>query len=462
MIRRIHTSLVLLSLAAACGGGDGVSGGQALRSALQDAEPGEAVVVAAGRFEGPYQVPAGVRLRGQGRGRTRIVGPSDMPALRLEPGAQQPTVLEGVTVQAGGGFGVASIGAGRVELRQVDVRAEAGAAAGFDGASQVHLVDVSLQGPVTAEGAESVDPAPSPADVATHGLVLLRVGTAELERVQVRGFADVGVLSVDSAVSWTGGTVAENLGTGLLADGGELDLTQVELEQALQGVRLLPAYNAVFAGQARVATDGLISSRSEGFGLLHAGAAGSHAGLEARGNESAAVWIQDSAGVELRDAVLQDNALAGVAAIDSSDLRLEDVEVRGTRAMQRIYDGAAVDVGDGVHLLRSVTDVQLFDSVLADNARVGVLLDAGTATPDGLALRNVRVRGSGDQLGAVAQGGAVPSSWDEGVTRLGEAATNDGMLEERLETLRIVGPSDLPLADTVAEGGLGSITGPSD
>jgi hypothetical protein len=184
--------------------------------------------------------------------------------------------------------------------------------------------------------------------------------------------------------------------------------------------------------------------------------------LDSRDNSSAGIWIQDSAGIRVANSVLEGNALAGIAAVDSSDVEIESVDVRGTRPMTRLVDGRTVDVGDGVHLLRATTDVRLSDSLLENNARVGLLLDVDSAGFDTVILRNIRIAGEAEQLGAVAQGGAVPTDWDQDIERLGAVVDNDQAFTGMLDTIGIVGPSDLPAVESLSTGGIAGIVGPSD
>jgi hypothetical protein len=160
--------------------------------------------------------------------------------------------------------------------------------------------------------------------------------------------------------------------------------------------------------------------------------------------------------------MIRDNALAGVVALESNGIHLSSVDIEDTRHRTRIISTTPVDVGDGVQLLGSTTDITLESLGLTNNERVGVLLDLDGGVFDGIDVRSVDVDGTGEQLGAIAQGGVVPPGWDANVTRSAIVEMNDSAFSGTLETVGIVGPSDLPAVDAVLAEGLAGIVGPSD
>ena len=68
----------------------------------------------------------------------------------------------------------------------------------------------------------------------------------------------------------------------------------------------------------------------------------------------------------------------------------------------------------------------------------------------------------GEQLGAVAQNGDIPTSWDENITRSMIIEANDTAFTSTLDTVGIVGPSDIPAVTAVLDSGIAGIVGPSD
>jgi hypothetical protein len=455
--------LLLVGALSGCGGDGTISSSDELRSALASARAGERVCLGEGVFMGSFDVPAGVVICGAGVGATRIVGPSDLPTLRVTPGVESPTRIEGVTIESENAFGVLAIGAGDLEVEQVEVRVpERGAGIGAERLSTLMVNQVQVLGPVEVGNAGDIvgdmDITLAPA----YGVVAVSVMAVEAEEMTVGGFSHFGVLSVSSNLSMTNSVIESNLGTGLLVHGGTADLSSVAIDTALQGTRLIPPYNAVFAGDTDVTSNGLEVTGSEGYGILQSEATATHADILAESNREAGIWVQSSGGMAVTNGMIRDNALAGVVALESNGIHLSSVDIEDTRHRTRIISTTPVDVGDGVQLLGSTTDITLESLGLTNNERVGVLLDLDGGVFDGIDVRSVDVDGTGEQLGAIAQGGVVPPGWDANVTRSAIVEMNDSAFSGTLETVGIVGPSDLPAVDAVLAEGLAGIVGPSD
>lgn len=455
--------LTIAGLLAGCDGDGTISTPDDLRSALASAAPGDRVCLGEGTFEGAFDVPAGVELCGAGVGITRIVGPSDLPAVRATPGIGGPTRITGLTIEPNSDFGVLAVGPGDLELSDVEVVVpDTGGGLGAENLTNLTMTDVQMTGPITTLNADDV---PLDMDISmtpAYGVVSVSVMSIEATGMTVGGFAHFGVLSVNSNLTMVDSQITSNLGSGLLIYGGTADLRSVGIDTALQGTRLIPPYNAVFAGNADVTTNALDVSSSEGYGILQSEATATHTDLLARNNSEAALWVQSSGGFSVTRGTIENNALAGVVALESSGIMLDSVDIGGTAERTRIIATRPVMVGDGVQLLGSTTDITFESLGLTDNARVGVLLDLDGGVFDGIDVRSVNVDGSGAQLGAIAQGGVIPPGWDSNVTRSAIIDANDSAFAGALETVGIVGPSDLPAVDAVLMSGIAGIVGPSD
>jgi hypothetical protein len=443
--------------AAACNSGPGAPAADRLSRALNGAESGETVQLGAGSVTGSFEIPAGVVVEGSEDGQTTVVAPDGDPGLVLQPGPEgQPTTVRNVTVISQGGFGVVARGDGRVALTDVNVEAHTGVGIGLENLAAATLERVHAQGPVTAEN-PSAPAEPTPDNSATHGIVLLRVADAQLTDVTSNGFTLFGALLLGSDTSWQGGGASENMGTGLMVEGGSADLEALRLCDEFQGVRLLPAFGGVFSGGADVTSSALQTCNVEGLGLFHAGATGLHTDLAATGNNDAAVWIQDTEQFEIRGmgTMLAENGLGGVVAVDSSGLVVQDAEIRSTQLQPRVLSEAGlIEVGDGIQLVGTTNDVMLDNLLLENNERVGMLLDLAGSSTSQVAIGDVTVDGEGDQLGAIAQDGDVGPAWDEGIMRLGATATNDPEFSGTLDVVKAVSPTDYPTASDVADSGI--------
>jgi hypothetical protein len=397
-----------------------------LEAALTAATPGTVVTANGCRYEGAFEVPPGVILRGQGPGQT-VLESAEGIAVQLGPGAS----LEALTVRAVRGRGI--------EARGV-----------------VSLRDVEVRGPVVDRAAaDRLPPLPDASTTATHGVVLVAAGTAEtpveLVRVDVRGFARFGVLAVDSHVRWEGGASSESAGTGVAIRGGSATLREVEVCSVWRGLSPY-GYGMVATGGARIESAGLVLCDNESAGVLHDDASARHTGLRAHGNASGGVWSQRSAELALDGAELADNALAGLVLVDTPSATVRDTRIESTRsALTILPDGGEARIGDGLQaVLADASGLRLERVTLVSNARVGLLLDLEATTVPAESLVDVVVEAEGDGLGALAQtadGVVDAAAWSGGIERRGTAAANDAAAVDRLSVLGAVAPMFLPPPD---------------
>lgn len=430
-----------------------------LRAELEAARAGDVVEVGACTVDGSFAVPAGVTLRGAGAGRSTLRGAGGV-VVELGAAGDVAARLEDLTVVSEGCAGVVVRGDGEAALSRVSVEATRGLGIGAEGLAGLSLSDVQVTGPLAGGAVPSVVPLPpydcASADPATHGLVVVDVGTATLRDVDSEGFAAFGALFVRSEVDWIGGQVSEHLGTGLEVYGGSARLEALTLCRARQGMAPIESFNGFFGGDAEISTSGLLVCEGEAFGLMQDGGRATHVGLVARDNGFAAVWAQNASVLSVTGAgtELLRNGFAGIAALDVGEVSVADATVGGTE-LRTVTSGMAgsVQAGDGVHLVRSPM-VAARDLQLLDNQRVGLLLDLGGEASVGLSVTGVLAEGTGEQLGAVAQNGTVPDGWDEGVTRRGAPEVNDPAFSGRLPIGEAVGPSCLPDTSGLESAGL--------
>ncbi len=471
-MNRLTTTVCLMSLLAACSSsGDGVaSSAAALTSALNGASPGDTVHVGAGTFTGSFAVPAGVFVVGAGS--TTIIdnGDGSAPALVVTATAgQPPTMIQNVDLTSAGGAAMVVGGTGDVEIQHVHATVNLGIGIGIQDVHTVQMLDVQVSGPVTTDVIPTLPLDATPDVTATHGIVIVGVAQATMNDVQASGFALFGALLVDSTTSWTGGGASDNVGVGVMAYGGSATLHSLELCRTLSAFRLQPPYGAVFANGAAVDTDSLNVCDGEGYGILESGgASGQNLNLSASGNHGSGVWLQSVDNVQIAgDATnIDNNYLAGVVAIDSSNIALADGTISNTQLMTRISaETGTVNVGDGVHLVRSTDGISLSNLTLQTNHRAGALFDLNGASTSGITLDSVTATtedpsGETPELGVVAQDGTLMPGWDTGVTRAGTATTNDTSFISAGSTLGIVdvvAPTDMPQAANLETQGLNAV-----
>ena len=400
-------------------------------------------------------VPAGVRVEGAGIGETFVIARDGQPALVLSGG--DGSEVSGLTVVADGGFGIVSHSGRSATVRDTQIQVPRGVGLGAEGLASLILSNVEIVGPVTSDNAGVQPLSPTPADSASHGLVVIRVGDARFDRVRVRGFAAFGGLLVESQTSWADGEVSETLGTGLMVHGGSADIDGVTVRLGYQGFRLVPSYGVVTSAQAEMSTARVEICDIEGPGLLHDASTVDHEDLIVRDNADVGLWIQEDATMRLHGvgSLVSNNGLAGVVAMRARDVMVEDAEIASTRLLPRAVGGMrSVTAGDGVQVVGSGDRVLLRNVVLRDNARIGALFDLEGQTTERLGLEGVNVEGAGSQFGVIAQGGTLLPDWDVGVQRLGATVINDSIFEGRLDILEAVSPTDFGALEAAAAAGI--------
>jgi hypothetical protein len=339
------------------------------------------------------------------------------------------------------------------------VEAALGIALGIDGVDALTLTDVELVGPVGAANAGELPSDVTPFRSATYGLVVLHTRSAALEDVNVHGFAKSGALFVDSDTRWTRGAASDNLGGGLIAVGGKIALAELEISRTLQGFRIIPAYSAAFIGGADVETTNLSIANSEGYGILHDGGSGRHAGISLHDNGDAALWAQHATSLEVSGTIAR-NRFAGVVAVDSSNISIHDSTIDGSILTPRVLEETgSISVGDGVQLVRPSGITSLKKLELHGNERVGVLVDLDGQTLGGMVLDDVRVYAEGEALGVVMQGGTAPSGWDANVNRTGATSERDAMAAGTLPSVEVVGPCERPRDSDIGSASIESLAG---
>ena len=436
-----------------------------LRASLAAAQPGQVVALGACTVAGPFVVPAGVTLRGEGD--ESVITSTSGRAVELAATTDEPTVLEAVRVESSGCAAVVSLGSSgsgteQVALRDVAVHVERGVGVALQGVSP-NLTEVAIEGPNDPATLDATAPALPPysceGNRATHGLVLVDSPNASFTDVRSDGFAAFGALVLRSQLSWSGGGVDNNLGAGLEVVGGTASLRGLTLRGTSQGTGAVESYNGVFINDAEITTEDLVVMEGSTYGLFHAqGARATHVDLLVSQHGFAGVWAQGGGSLSLERATLEDNAFAGIASFDMPMVSVVSSVVANTRQATSVVGIRTVVAADGLHLVRSegvIDDVQLLT-----NDRIGLLVDLGGASTASLAFTQVIVDGSGSELGALAQNGTVLPSWDADIQRRGATPTNDPRVANPLDIAGAVGPPCFPPLDGLDATGIVGLLGP--
>lgn len=468
---RSRTTLAAVAIVVAlatpsCDGGGETAGpmcdAESLEAALAGAAPGDTVRIGACRISGSFTVPAGVTLAGEGAGASVLVTPGLQPALRLTPGTPGARATD-LSVESSANSGVLIRGSGEATLEDASVTATRGMAVAVENIDSLTLTNVTLTGPITRENADGFAAAVTPDETATHGLVVAHAGAANLSNVTATGFADIAVLLVSSTTTWTGGGATDTLGIGVMVYGGTAVLADLDLSRTFQGIRLVPAYGAVFAAGAVVETTNLSVTGGANYGLLHDSASARHRDLRADDNHDAAVWVQFCPSFEMSGAATEvaGNRFAGVVVYESENVVVQDAHVDTSALAVGVFEETgSIQVGDGIQVVHPIGPTTFRNVTLAGNERVGLLVSLRGESSDLVTIEDVAVDGAGTQLGAVIQGGTVTPGWDAGITRTGATSANDAAFRGTLSTVGRIAPDDIPQVGDVDAEGLAGISNP--
>ncbi len=435
----LATLLVFCGLAAACKDDEAYCDAEGLTDALARAEMHDWVYVGSCRVTGAFSVPAGVTIAGRERDVSVLVSDGSGPVLRLE-GSEATTRVVDLGLETDGPIGILARGSGAVDISRVNVSVSKGIGIGIDGLSEASIETVEITGTATVENTKVSFGPPTLDEAAIHGIVVERVGSASLNDVDVAGFGWAAAVFRDSAVEWVASEVTGNVAHGIIAQGGSVSLSSIELSDTLQAeYTLLPPIQALFHGGATVETDRLSVVGGEGIGVFEDGVDARHHVLTASGNAQAGLWVQRSTSFELTGASsITGNGLVGVVLIETGETLIEGARIEGSTLVPAScgYVGSGMcNMGDGVQITFPTGGARLSDVALWDNERVGLLLSREAESVGAIRFENVEVSGTGDQLGAIAQGSVVPEDWDEGIFRFGETTSNDASLEGGLGVL---------------------------
>jgi hypothetical protein len=458
------------------GGAEPICDAAQLTAALEAAQPGDTVRVGACRVQGSFTVPAGVSLVGSGADASTLVTDSAKPGVWVTPGTPT-TRLADLAIESNANYGVFIRGDGGATVERVVVRSNRAVALGADDVDSLALADVDLQGPVTPANQLVYGFDPQPESAPTHGLLLVRVASADLTDVTATGFAQFGALLVESTTTWRGGGTPRNMGNGMMVHAGTAHLEDLDLSGTFGDFRVFPDYGAVFAAEAVVDTTDLVVSGGVNFGLLHDHATVTHVGLKASNNVHAGVWVQNCHSFELtgEGTELLDNGIGGVVAVDTPVVTLADAAIARTRIVRRVYGETSTrDVGAGIEMVRvgdgsTLDGVTLRNLTLTNNKQVGLFIQLGPgATTDGLAVEGITIERNldvdpelADAYGAAVQGDSVPGDWDHGeVERDADTAARDDARRASLDRVGALDSTEYPGADDVAREGPVGIVDP--
>ncbi|TVQ98009.1 MAG: hypothetical protein EA398_13810 [Deltaproteobacteria bacterium] len=456
-----------------------------LRDALAAASAGDTIQLAAGRYVGSFEVPAGVTLAGE---EGAIIAASGGAGLRLAGGAPDvPTTLRGVTVRTESGTAAAAavlgLGGDFIALEDVAVEAEVGVGALFENVGEISLRGVRLEGTLDEASLASLlarSNTVRASDFALMGLVVLsgdgdKRPLVRMREVEVSRFAGFGVVVVDAMLDWNGGSVTETAGTGVYLQRTEGSIEDVSVTRVLSAPtsNLFPVgYGVLVTDDSSLSTQRMTVAGVSGVGLLQDASRSQHAEARIADNARVGVWVQNSRALSADDPeVLFDNSVlvrntgAGIQIVDGGGVVFRRGVIADTRIGVGLVSQAGAEVhGDGIQVNGLVagagTAVRLADTVVLGNGRAGVAaagsgarLAASTAEPvsvcghtrianDWTCTRNA----AGDEECVRTAGPPVNDGWtcSDGSEGLECAATDPALAEAEPEVAQSHGLERLP------------------
>lgn len=420
--------------------GGGICNPDELVAALAASSSGDTVGIGDCSVHTNVTVPPGVRLTGQGSGSELVVDSSNGITLQAQAHLTRLSVVSNAAV------GI-HVSGDNVEISDVSFTGTTGIAVLAANVDGLTIRSLSIAGPVTEATTTTFTPPFDLAHRGTAGIYLNGSGTSEapilLTDVDISKFGPWGYIGRDSWATWNSGHVSEILGTGILQSGGGLDLHDVEVSQLWQGVLAIPPYGIASSAGARVNTTGVTVNGSEGLGVLHDNALGSHTDFASAGNRFGGVWSQHNSTLQLERAQVTDNGLGGVVAIEALETTITNSSITGTTEALMVFgETGSVRAADGLTLRDSPATLSAL--TLGANARTGLIVESrGKAVPT-LTFDDVDVTATGDAFGAIAQTGTATLTIEwTGLTRFGTAAANDAAFSTRIPTIEQVASEDV-------------------
>ncbi|MCB9540117.1 MAG: hypothetical protein H6704_28225 [Myxococcales bacterium] len=405
---------------------------------LASACPGDTVRLAEATYTADVDVPPGVTLAGAG---ATVVGTT---RACLQAGGPR-TALLGVTLR-----GAFSARGGPLKLAEVTVEAARGVGVQLtDAETEVETLTV-LGLPLEAAAPQAIDPARTPV-----AGVLVEGGTFAADGLRVEGSVGFGVVLREVESTVVDGVVERFWGTGVLVEGGQATLTEVQVDDGRTGsdVSLVRAFGVVASAGAALTTSDLQVQGVDGVGVLQVGATGAHRQPTVRDNGGPGFWVQDAAdrgvaGLSVTGGTLIANAGAGIALRDAGDVVIADTTVEATGALLALDGIDPTPVADGLQVTAPSGLLALRGLQLLDNPRAGLLIDGEGADAPTFDVAQVTVRSAvDDALGAYVQ--RLDDLELDGVTVEPDLAANDAAAEAEGRVLEVLEPTAAPAADAV-------------
>ena len=451
--------IAAMAFAACSDDGDKVcTDANCLQSALQGAKAGSTVRAGAGTIEGNFTVPAGVTLQGAGVGATILKTAGNGPVLDVTAGG---TSISDLSVEGDQNGGIYVGGDGALTLSDLAVSVTGGFGIKVISIGSLTAENLELSGNVTQEIQGSIQAKPNGELWALAGMVVIKVGSADLKSIDAMGFASCGVLLHQTPAVWDGGEMHDMVGSGVHVDGqAQVSLNNISSHDIWGGATPY-GYGFVASNQAEVITEGAVARDNDVAGMLFDHATGEHTDAVVTGNRSRGVWIQHCGQAGSGPSVvfkgtgtdLDGNRGVAFGVYYSAGVSLSDAHVSGTQGADHIPYGletGMVQIGDAIEITYS-DELAFKDLVLDNNTRAGVVVDGRDADGNAghqtnVVFENVKISGDGER-GFATQHGTATSAPEVITPGLQDA----DLLGGELDVARGLGVGNVPAPDNIID-----------
>ena len=411
-----------------------------LQERLAKAMPGDIVEADPGTYYGPFTIPIGVTLKSTDAGGVRLVYDKPGYVVKMESYASPPTAIEDISIESKASVAVMLVGDKCASLKQIGIKCYKGFGLAGENLSEISMNTVSLSGQIANLNSISypIDPNVYPA----IGMVFSSVADVQLEEVDITGFAGFAAIMNDTSGSWASSEIADNIGVGILLDGGnvimnDLDIIRVENCKLSSCTFSNQVYALAAVGGNNLTSSNLGITNNGGIGLFMHQSTGEFVDLNVSDNKKIGVWLQEVSGSGERKGfslkgtnnTIEGNLGAALVAHSSGDIEIEDASLSTTL----MYPISETEIGsgdwaDGIHVVNLAGDLSLRRLTMDNNERIGVLLHGKTDETASITIEGLTISGEGE-YGFRAQGGIDrESAWDDEMDVDEPLAENDAAL----------------------------------
>ena len=337
-----------------------------LDAVLLTAAAGDVIELGPHSYEGSFEVPEGVTLRGGPQ--TRLIAKEeDMVVLNLIPAKEEdrPTKVESVTIESGK-LAINAEGTGYIEILKASIETPTGAGIHLKGVTG-KIKESKLAGAIEGPNSDKLmlGETFSSDSVSVIGIAMVNADV-QLEKVDIEGYVGFGAVAYQSNVVWKEGMVRWIVGAGFLNEAGTALLEGLTFKEGLQSKDILGKRNGfgiVSSKEASTDTFSVTIESMMGMGFVaYESISGRHLGLSVIDSSSYGIHIQGkeedrtvkSGAIQelsFETVSLVGNSMAGLSILENSKVALDnDSFITDTVAYGAAVSSDDIVLGHGIQL----------------------------------------------------------------------------------------------------------------